>query len=144
MPIIIGEGIVDRTDDILPSNQEIIDAKADTSPKEKQDEYLIRAPAFRGAGNFRLLQKNEGLRPGEDAGLNTIRLETEFSHDKLWIDPAITKFVPYAKIFNQFELFQHNRRKRSEIIKEITSINELEFFMDSTGILVCKLSLIHI
>jgi len=100
--------------------------------------YYKRIPGLKGAGNFSLQKKDEGIAPGESAGLDTIRLETDFSRDKLWIDPTIPKFIPYRSIFNQFQLFNHDRRPRLDIIKEITAINELEFYMDSTGILVCK------
>ena len=136
--IITGENLISVRDDIVASEAKIKQVSQFNTIEESVVEYYTLAPPNQGAGNFRLLKKNQGLRPGVSKTIDNIRLETDFTADKLWIDPNIEKFVPYRSIFNNFELYQHNWKKRLEIIKEICAINEFEFFMDSTGILVCK------
>jgi hypothetical protein len=136
--IIIGEGLSDQRDDIMPTEARFQELKQNSTTASAKVIYEKQAPRYRGAGNFRLLKKNKGLRPGEDSELDNIRLETDFTNDKLWIDPSIPDWIPFQRMFNNFELFSHNYRPRLEIIKEITAITEFEFYMDSTGILICK------
>jgi hypothetical protein len=131
--------LTEYRNDIMPEESEIEKYEKNHSFEEIVTKYYKKPPSNTGCGNFRLLPKGEGLKPGEVSESDNIRLETEYNIDRLWIDPAIPKFTPYRSLFNQFNIFQHNRMKRLEVIKEICAITDFEFYMDSTGILVCKI-----
>ncbi|MDD5589360.1 MAG: hypothetical protein PHP92_04870 [Candidatus Nanoarchaeia archaeon] len=99
----------------------------------------MKAPVVWGCGHFRLLPKNEGMKPQESNGLAEIQLDTSITDDTLWIDPAIADWQPYLLSMNNFELFQHQWKKRLDIIREIAAINDYEFFCDMDGKLIFKI-----
>lgn len=99
----------------------------------------MKLPPVWGCGHFRLLPKNEGMKPQESNGLAEIQLDTGITDDTLWVDPAIVDWQPYLLSMNNFELFQHQWKKRLDIIREIAAINDYEFFCDVDGKLIFKI-----
>ncbi len=136
--IIVNENL--DADKVRLSTTEINRIVKSNNASKTRKAYFIKSPEMDGVGDFRLLPKGEGLKPNQSAGIKEVRLETEFSKDKLWIDENISNFEPYTRSFNNFDLFNYSqgRRKKLEIIKEICAINEIEFFMDANGSLICK------
>ncbi len=92
-----------------------------------------------GPGHFRLLPKNEGMKTQARSLVGEIEIDTGISADTLWIDPALPAFRPYVYTFNNFSLFEHNWRKRLDIIKEIAAVNDYEFYCDVDGKLIFKI-----